>query len=76
MSAFIRIKDYVINLESVAYVRVETNSISFAFASRSDASKGQNHIQFEKGTHLQDPEFEQLKEFVLQLPEADRMIVV
>jgi hypothetical protein len=37
---------------------------------------GQNYIRLEKGSYLQDAEFEQVKEFVLQLPELDRVIVI
>ena len=29
----------------------------------------ENFIRLEKGSHLQDAEFEQVKEFVLQLPD-------
>ena len=76
MSAFFRIKNYIINLEALAYVQVENNSISFGFTFHSESLEGQNFIRLEKGTHLQDVEFEQVKEFVLQLPELDRVIVI
>lgn len=76
MSAFFRIKNYIINLECLAYARIEKDSIAFGFAFHSETLKGQNYIEFERGTHLQDAEFEQVKEFVLQLPELDRVIVV
>ncbi len=76
MSAFFRIKNHVINLESLAYVRIEDSFIAFGFTFHSEALEGQNYIRFEKGTHLQESEFEQVREFVLQLPELDRVIVI
>jgi len=76
MSAFIRIKNYIINLEALAHVRIENNFIAFGFTFHSETLQGQNYIRFEKGTDLQDGEFEQVKEFVLQLPELDRVIVI
>ena len=76
MSAFFRIKNYVINLEALAYVQIENDFIAFGFTFHSEALKGQNYIRLEKGTHLQEVEFEQVKEFVLQLPQLDRVIVI
>jgi hypothetical protein len=76
MSAFFRIKNYIINLEALAYVQIENNFIAFGFTFHSETLEGQNYIRLEKGTHLQDAEFEQVKEFVLQLPELDRVIVI
>jgi hypothetical protein len=76
MPAFIRIKDYIINLEALAYVRIENDFIAFGFNFHSGELGGQNYIRFEKGSHLQDTEFDQVKEFVLQLPEVDRVIVI
>jgi hypothetical protein len=76
MSAFIRIKDYIINLEALAYVRIEKDYIAFGFGFHSAALEGPNYIRFEKGTHLQKVEFEQGKDFVLQLPDADSVIGV
>ena len=76
MPAFFRIKNYVINLEALAYARIENDFIAFGFTSHSETSEGQNYIRFEKGKDLQDAEFEQVKEFVLQLPELDRVIVI
>jgi hypothetical protein len=76
MSAFIRIKNYVINLEALAFVKIEKDSIAFGFSFHSEALEGQNFVRFERGSHLQDDEFEQVKEFVLQLPELDRVIVI
>ena len=74
MSSFVRIKDYLINLENVTYVWVEGNHIDFAFVSK--RPDDQNFIRFEKGSHLQDAEFEQVKEFVEQLPDPDRVIII
>jgi len=76
MSAFFRIKNYIINLEALAYVQIENNFIAFGFTFHSESLEGQNFIRLEKGTHLKDAEFEQVKEFVLQLPELDRVIVI
>lgn len=76
MSAFFRIKNYVINLEALAYVRIEKDYIAFGFPFHSETFEGQSYIRLEKGTHLQDVEFDQVKEFVLQLPELDRVIIV
>ncbi len=76
MSAFIRIKNYVINLEALAYARIENDYIVLGFTFHSEELGGQNYIRFEKGSHLQDAEFEQVKEFLLQLPEVDRVIAV
>ncbi len=76
MSAFFRIKNYVINLEALAYARVEDNYIAFGFTFHSETLEGQNYIRLEKGKHLEEAEFEQVKEFVLQLPELDRVLAV
>jgi hypothetical protein len=76
MSAFFRIKNYIINLEALAYVQIEDNYIAFGFTFHSATLEGQNYIRLQKGTDLQDAEFEQVKEFVLQLPQLDRVIVI
>jgi hypothetical protein len=76
MSTFIRIKNYIINLENLAYVRVEEKHIDFGFAFHSENLPSQNYIRLLKGSDLQDAEFEQVKEFVLQLPDLDRVIVI
>ena len=73
---FYQIQNYVINLESLAFVQIEKNSIAFGFSFHSEALEGQNYIRFEKGTHLQDEEFEQVKEFVLQLHRTQWVIVL
>ncbi len=76
MSAFFRIKNYIINLEALAYVRIEDNYIAFGFTFHAETLESQNLIRLERGTHLSDAEFDQVKEFVLQLPELDRVIAV
>jgi hypothetical protein len=76
MEPFIRIKNYIINMENLAYVRVDENYIDFGFAFHSETLGGQNFIRLERGSHLQDAEFEQVKEFVLQLPDPDRVILI
>ncbi len=76
MSSFVRIRNYVINLENLTFVSVEENHIDFGFGFPVEKSRGENHIRFTRGSDLQDVEFEQLKEFVLQLPDADRVIAV
>lgn len=76
MSSFVRIRNYVINLENLAYVSVEENHIDFGFVSPTGKSQDQNYIRLVRGSDLQDAEFEQVKEFVLQLPDADRVIAI
>jgi len=60
----------------LAYVRVEENHIDFGFAFHSEKLEGQNFIRLERGSHLRDDEFEQVKDFVFQLPDADRVIII
>ncbi len=76
MEPFVRIKNYIINLENLAYVRVEENYIDFGFAFHSEKLQGQNFIRLERGSHLRDDEFEQVKDFVLKLPDPDRVILI
>lgn len=76
MSSFVRIKNHFFNLESLVYVRVEKNYIDFGFAFPVDPTCGQNYIRLEKGSQLEEEEFELVKEFVLQLPDPDRVIVI
>lgn len=76
MSSFVRIRNYVINLENLAYVSVEENHIDFGFVPPPGKSQDQNYIRLVRGSDLQDAEFEQVKEFVLQLPDADRVIAI
>jgi hypothetical protein len=76
MTPFFRIKNYLINLDRLAYVRVEENYIDFGFSFPVDKSCGEHFIRLERGSNLQNAEFEQIKEFVLQLPDPDRVIVI
>ena len=76
MSPFIKIKHRVINLQNVAYISVEENHIDFGFAFPMRKPGGQNYIRFEKGSDLKEAEFEEVKEFVMHLPDPDRVIVV
>ena len=79
MSAFIRIKDYFINLDALAYIKIEEDSIAFRFCefgAHAEKQEGQNYILFEKGIHLKDVEFKQLKEFVSDLPSLDRVVII
>ena len=76
MTDFVRIKNYLINIEALAYVRVEEDAIAFGFSFHSEPLSGQNYIRFERGTQLTDAEFEQIKEFALDLPKLDRVIVL
>jgi hypothetical protein len=76
MTDFVRIKNYIINIEALAYVQVEKDAIAFGFSFHSEALSGQNYIRFERGTQLEDAEFEQVKEFAQDLPKLDRVIVL
>jgi len=76
MTPFFRIKNYLINLENLAYVRVEENYIDFGFAFHSERLEGENFIRMERGTYLKNEEFEQVRDFVLQLPDPDRVILI
>jgi hypothetical protein len=76
MAKFIRIKHYVINLDTLTYVRVDQDHIDFGFAFPTEKPGGQNYVRLERGTDLQESEFEEVREFVFQLPDPDRVIVV
>jgi hypothetical protein len=76
MAPFFRIKNYLINLERLAYVRLEEERIDFGFSFPVDKDSGHHFIRLERGSHLRDEEFEQVREFVLQLPDPDRVIVI
>lgn len=79
MSAFIRIKDYFINLDALAYIKIEEDAVAFRFcefSSRAEKLEGQNYIRFEKGIDLKDVEFRQLKEFISELPALDRVVII
>lgn len=76
MGQFVRIKNFLFNLDTLAFVRLEKDTIDFGFGFPVEPSGGQNYIRLERGKQLKDPEFEQVKEFVLQLPDPDRVIVI
>jgi hypothetical protein len=73
MSAYVRIKEYIINLQSVCSVRVTDDVIEFALISASGAPP---MIRFERGKDLQEGEFDQVREFVYDLVDPDRVIAV
>ena len=73
---FIRIKHYIINLETVTYIRVKEDYMDFGFAFPTDEPGGQSYVRLERGVDLQDGEFTELREFVFGLPDPDRVIVV
>ncbi len=75
MSPFMRIKNHVINLQHLTYVYVGHDYIDFGFGCPGEGD-GQNHIRFQKGSDLKDSEFDEVKEFVMQLPDPDRVIAV
>jgi hypothetical protein len=76
MTPFIRIKKYVINLENVAYVYVSEEHIDFAFAFPSGGEDGRNYVRLTKGPDLTEGDFQEVTEFIMQLPDPDRVIVV
>jgi hypothetical protein len=73
---FIRVKNYLINLDNLAYILIEKNHIDFGFAFHSEKLGGENYIRLGKGSDLEDAEFEQLKDFLLHLPDPDRVIII
>ena len=73
---FVRIKNYVVNLDTLTYIRVQENYIDFGFTFPTEKAGGQNYVRLEKGVDLEDGEFAELKEFVFGLPDPDRVIVV
>jgi hypothetical protein len=76
MTPFIRIKSYVINLQNLAYVSVAEDHIDFAFTFPSEGQAGRNYIRFTKGSDLPDGDFQEVIDFIMQLPDPDRVIVV
>lgn len=76
MAQFIRIKSYIINLDTLTFIRVEEKWIDFGFAFPTEKPGGQNFVRLERGINLQDREFEEVRDFVLQLPDPDRIILV
>lgn len=79
MAAFIRIKEYFINLDALAYIKMDDDSVSFGFCGLGSSSAvpgGQNYIKLEKGVDLQGTELRQLKEFITDLPSLDRVVII
>ena len=76
MKSFIRIKNYIINLDSLAYVTIAGDHIDFAFALPVDRGDASNHIRLTKGVDLPAGDFQEVMDFVLQLPDPDRVVVV
>ncbi len=76
MTPFIRIKSYVINLENLAYVLLAEEYIDFVFAFPSEGRAGRDHIRLARGSDLSDGDFQEVVDFVMQLPDPDRVIVV
>lgn len=76
MSEFIRIKEYIINLETLTYIRIGDNHIDFGFNFPTEEPGGQNYVRLERGVNLKEAEFNEVKDFVLGLPDPDRVIVV
>ena len=76
VSQFLRIKSYVINLETLTYVRIGDSYIDFGFTFPTEKHGGQNYVRLEKGVDLQDAEFEELKEYVFSIPDPDRVLIV
>ncbi len=76
MTSFIRIKHYIINLDNVAYVMMAENHIDFTFASPLEKQGAPNYIRLTRGADLPDADFQEVVDFVLQLPDPDRVIVV
>ena len=76
MTPFIRIKNYIINLENLVYVSVTEDYIDFTFAFPVEGPGAQNHIRFTKGSDLSEGDFQEVIDFIMQLPDPDRVIVV
>ncbi len=76
MTPFIRIKQYVINLDKLAYVIMAEDHIDFTFAFSAERQGAPNYIRLTKGSDLQDGDFREVADFVLQLPDPDRVVVV
>jgi len=76
MSQFIRIKHYIINLETLVYIRVGESYIDFGFTFPTEKPGGQNYVRLEKDVDLDSADFEEVKGFVLSLPDPDRVIVI
>lgn len=71
-----RIKNYLVNLENLAYVLVRENYTDYGFHFHSEKLDGKNFLRLERGTHLKGSEFEEGKEIVYELPGQDRVILL
>lgn len=76
MKSFIRIKSYIINLDNLAYVIIASDHIDFVFAAASDKAAASSQIRLTKGVDLTAADFQEVMDFVLQLPDPDRVVVV
>jgi hypothetical protein len=76
VTPFIRIKNYIINLQNLVYVSVTEDHIDFAFAFPVEGPGGQNYVRFTKGSDLSEGDFQEVIDFILQLPDPDRVIVI
>ncbi len=76
MTPFIRIKSYIINLQNLAYVFVAEDHVDFAFTFPQEGHGGRNYVRFAKGSDLSDADFQEVIDFIMQLPDPDRVIVV
>jgi hypothetical protein len=76
MAQFIRIKHYLINIETLTYARAEEAHIDFGFAFPTEKPGGHNYVRLERGKGLTDEEFEEVKTYVLSLADPDRILVI
>lgn len=76
MAQFIRIKSYVINIDTLTYIRIEDEWIDFGFAFPTEKPGGQNFVRLVRGVNLQNQEFQDVRDFVLQLVDPDRVVLV
>ena len=76
MAQFFRIKHYIINMESITYIRVDENYLDFGFAFPTEKPGGQSFVRLERGVSLTDAEFQEVKEFILNLPDPDMVLVL
>ncbi len=76
MKSFIRIKSYIINLDNLAYVTIASDQIDFVFTAASDKDGASSQIRLTKGADLTVGDFQEVMDFVLQLPDLDRVVVV
>jgi len=76
VKSFIRIKSYIINLDNLAYVTIGADHIDFSFVLPADREGAPGHIRLTKGVDLPLGDFQEVMDFVLQLPDADRVVVI